>query len=96
MKKRKRRNKISVNISSVSQIFNLKQRSEILVFLALLVEREKQEGNLILIKSIKTRIAEDIGVSSATIDNVVKKLTEKKMIIRIDRTCYQINSKISI
>lgn len=92
----RRKNKISINISSINQIFDLKQRSEILVFLALLVEKEKQEGNLILIKSIKTRIAEDIGVSPATIDNVVKKLTEKKMIIRVDRTCYQINSKISI
>lgn len=92
----RRKNKISINISSINQIFELKQRSEILVFIALLIEKERQEGKLILIKSIKTRIAEDIGVSPATVDNVIKKLTEKKMIIRTDRTCYQINSKISI
>ncbi len=90
---------IQVYLEDLSKLFNIGSPTEIKVLISLWKhtsfnkQGEALGNKVVLIKSIKASIAEDIGTSIGTIDNAISKLVKKDLLIKTDRSVYLLNPK---
>lgn len=88
---------IQVYLEDLAALLNITALSEIRVLMVLWrmasfnKENDKQGNRVVLVKPIKEEIATELNLTSGTIDNILRKLLNKKLIIKVDRTIYTLN-----
>lgn len=88
---------IQVYLEDLAALLNVTAISEIRVLMVLWrmasfnKENDKAGNRIVLVKPIKEEIATELSLTSGTVDNILRKLLNKNLIIKIDRTIYSLN-----
>jgi DNA-binding MarR family transcriptional regulator len=88
---------IQVYLEDLAALLNVTAISEIRVLMVLWrmasfnKENDKAGNRIVLVKPIKEEIATELNLTAGTIDNILRKLLNKNLIIKIDRTIYTLN-----
>lgn len=88
---------IQVYLEDLAALLNVTAISEIRVLMVLWrmasfnKENDKAGNRIVLVKPIKEEIANELSLTAGTVDNILRKLLNKNLIIKVDRTIYSLN-----
>lgn len=88
---------IQVYLEDLAALLSITAISEIKVLMVLWrmasfnKENDKAGNRIVLVKPIKEEIANELNLTLGTIDNILRKLLNKNLIIKMDRTIYSLN-----
>lgn len=97
VKKVEREDFIQVYLKDMSALLDIKAVSEMKVLLVLWriasfnKENDNNGNKIVLVKAIKEEIAKELDISVGTIDNVLRKLVDRELIIKVARSVYKLN-----
>lgn len=90
---------VQVYLEDIAAMFKITKYSELKVLMAIWKHasfnpQDEAKGNEIyLVKTLKTKIAEELDLAYSSVDNAVKSLERQDMLIRIGRATYILNPK---
>jgi len=82
---------IQVYLEDISVFTDLNDVTSLKVLINLWKYCTYDDNEIILVKKLKERIAENVGIKLQTVSNIITKLTKKKILIRKDRAIYALN-----
>ena len=85
---------LQVYLEDFGALMKIKEGLEYKIILWIGKEMNYETNEIVLVKAIKERMAADISANIRTINNVISSLTNKNVLISIDRTIFQLNPKL--
>ena len=85
---------LQVYLEDFGALMKIKEGLEYKIILWIGKEMNYETNEIVLVKAIKERMAVDISTNIRTINNVISSLTNKNVLISIDRTIFQLNPKM--
>lgn len=90
---------IQVYLEDIAAMFKITKYSEMKVLMSIWKhasfnpQNETTGNEIYLVKTLKTKIAEELELAYSSVDNAIKNLEKQDMLIRIGRATYILNPK---
>lgn len=85
---------LQVYLEDFASLMKINSGAEYKVVLWIGNEMGFNTNEIVLVKAIKERISEDIGINVRTINNAITSLTEKGVLLTNSRSVYMLNPKL--